>query len=76
MFFNIFINDLFQLVKYVKLNAYADDHQIYLSSLGPLELEKHICQEVNVANQWYKNNGMIVNEKKHQAVILGKTEHN
>ena len=23
-----------------------------------------------------KNNGMIVNKKKHQALILGKTEHN
>ena len=33
-------------------------------------------QPLNVANQWYKNNGMIVNEKKHQALILGKTEHN
>ena len=29
MFFNIFINDLFQHVKYAKLNAYVDDHQIY-----------------------------------------------
>ena len=29
LFFNIFINDLFQHVKYAKLNAYADDHQIY-----------------------------------------------
>ena len=52
MFFNIFINDLFQHVKYVKLNAYADNHQIYSSSLDPLALEKRICQEVNVANQW------------------------
>ena len=76
MFFNIFINDLFKHVKYAKLNAYADDHQIYSSSLEPLALEECICQEVNVANQWYKNNGMIVNEKKHQALILGKTEHN
>ena len=76
MFFNIFINDLFQHVKYAKLNAYLDDHQIYSSSLDPLALEECICQEVNVANQWYKNNGMIVNEKKHQPLILGKTEHN
>ena len=75
MFFNIFINDLFQHVKYAKLNAYADDHQIYSSSLDPLALEECICQEVNVANQWYKNNGMIFNQKKHQALILGKTEH-
>ena len=29
MFFNIFINDLFQHVKYAKLNTYADDHHIF-----------------------------------------------
>jgi len=51
MFFNIFIDDLFYHVKYAKLNAYADDHQIYLSNLDPLALEECICQEVNVANQ-------------------------
>ena len=62
-------------MKYAKLNAYADDHQIYFSSLDPLALEECICQEVNVANQCYKNNGMTVNEKKHQALILGKSEH-
>ena len=27
MFFNIFINDLFQHVEYAKLSAYADDHR-------------------------------------------------
>ena len=76
MFFNIFINDLFRYIKYAKLNAYADDHQIYSSNLDPHALEECISQEVNVANQWYKNNGMIVNETKHQALILEKTEHN
>ena len=53
-------------------DAYEDEHQIYTSNLDSLALEKCICQEFNVANQWYKNNGMIVNEKKHQALILGK----
>ena len=62
-------------VKYANLNAYADDHQIYSSNLDPLALEECTCQEVNVANQWYKNNGMIVNKIKHQALNLGKTEH-
>ena len=76
IFFNIFINDLFCHIKYAKLNAYADDHQIYSSNLDPHALEDCICQEVNVANQWYKNNGMIVNETKHQALILGKTDYN
>ena len=48
MFFNASINDLFQHVKYAKLNAYADDHQIYSSSSDPLAQEECICQEVNV----------------------------
>ena len=64
---------MFQHVKYAKLNAYADGHQIYSSNLDPLALKECICQEVNVANQWYKNNGMIVNVKEHQVLILGKT---
>ena len=76
MFFNIFINDSFCHIKYAKLNAYAEDHQIYSSNLNPHALEDCIFQEVNVANQWYKNNGMVVNETKHQALILGKTDHN
>ena len=39
MFFNLFINYLFQHVKYANLNAYADHHQIYSSNLDPLTLE-------------------------------------
>ena len=33
------------------------------------------CKEVETANQWYNENGMIVNESKHQALILGDTEY-
>ena len=50
MFFNLFINDLFCHVKRAKLNAYADDHQIYLSDVGPVALEDCISREVNIAN--------------------------
>lgn len=42
----------------------------------PLILEKCICGEVAKANQWYKNNAMKVKVTKHQALILGKTDHN
>ena len=72
MLFNIFINDLFQHVKYAKLNAYADDHQNYSSNLDPIALEKCICQEGNVANQWYKNNDMIVKREKAPSSKPGK----
>ena len=32
-------------------------------------------RDVGVANQWYHENGMIVNESKHQCLILGDTEY-
>ena len=46
MLFNIFINDLFFLVKKVKLNAYADDHQVYYSHIDPATLEACVSQDV------------------------------
>jgi len=37
--------------------------------------EECFCKEVETANQWYNDHGMIVNETKHQALIVGDTEH-
>jgi len=75
VFFNIFINDLFYSVTHGKLHAYAYDHQLYSSGVDPEALEKCICREVRVANEWYRSNGMIVNDTQHQAIVLGKTDH-
>ena len=75
LLFNIFIKDLFYHVKHTKLNAYADDHQIYDSDKDPVALDKHITHDVCVANQWYDYNGMIVNASKHQAMVLGTTDY-
>ena len=49
---------------------------MYYSNTDPVILEKCICSEVAKASQWYKNNAMKVNVTKHQALILGKTDHN
>ena len=73
--FNIFIKDLFFHVTQTKLNAYTDDHQIYHSDVDPHVLDTYICNDVEKANQWYSQNGMIVNAKKHQALIIGQTDH-
>ena len=74
MLFNIFINDLFFHVKKAKLNAYADDHQVYYSHNDPAVLEECVSHDVRVANQWYQENGMLVNESKHQGLVLGETD--
>ena len=46
MLFNIFINDLFFLVKKAKLNAYADDHHVYYSHVDPAALKACVSQDV------------------------------
>lgn len=48
------------------------NHQIYSADVDPEVLDR---QEVQVANQWYRDNGMIANVTKHQDVILGKTDY-
>ena len=59
MLFNTFINDLFFHVKRAKLNAYADDHQVYYSNNDPAALElldDCVSHDVRVANQWCQEN--------------------
>ena len=46
MLFNIFINDLFFLVKKSKLNAYADDHEVFYSHVDPAALEACVSHDV------------------------------
>ncbi len=75
LLFNVFINDLFFHIKSVKLNAYTDDEQLYDSDIDPAELDKRILHELNTANVWYTDNGMIVNPDKQQAMVLGKTDY-
>ena len=75
MLFNIFINDLFFHVKKAKLNAYADDHQVYYSHVDPAALEACVPLIGHANIMRYHENGMIVNESKHQCLILGDTEY-
>ena len=58
---------------FFRLRKVKDDHQLYSSDVDKVALEKYICQLE--ANEWYRNNRMIVNETKHQAIALGKTGH-
>ena len=75
MFFNIFLNGLFYVIKEVKLHAYADDEQLYDSDSDPIALDQRMQREIRKANTWYTENGMIVNPSKHHAMVLGSTDH-
>ena len=67
------MNDLFSHIKDLNIHAYADDEQLYDSAVDPRALEQRILHQVQSANQWYTENGMIVNPDKHHAMILGTT---
>lgn len=75
MLFNIFLNDLFYHIKDVNLHVYADDEQLYDSDVDPRALEQRILHHLQIANQWYTENGMIVNPDKHHAMVLGTTDY-
>ena len=76
-FFNIFLNDLFYHIKDVNLHAYAyaNDEQLYDSDADPGALEQRKLHQVRIANQWYTENGMIVDPDKHHAMVLGTADH-
>ena len=40
LFFNVFLNDLFYLIKVPKLSNYADDNQLYSGDLNPAVVEE------------------------------------
>ena len=75
LFFNVFMNDLFYLLKGVCINAYADDEQIYASDKDPVKLEMKLQCQLLEADQWFGMNGMITNPDKYQAMILGNTNY-
>ena len=75
MLLNIFINDHFFHVKKAKLKAHVDNHQVYYSHVDPAALEACVSHDVGVANQWYHEKGVLVNESKHQGLVLGDAEY-
>ena len=48
---------------------------MYYSHVYPAALEACAPHGVGVANQWSHENGMFVNESKHQGLVLGDTEY-
>ena len=75
MFFNIFFNDLFYIIKEVKLHEYVDDEELHDSDSDPIALDQRMQRTVLKANSWYTENGTIVNPSKHHAMVLGSADH-
>ena len=70
--FNLFINDLFMYIKNSDLHNFADDNTISCVSSSLNELISESEKEGNIATQWFRDNSMIVNPEKFQAIIIDR----
>ena len=68
--FNIFINDLFYSVKNSELHNFADDNTISSAEFSVEKLLETLERESQIATDWFKENHMIVNPDKFQAIIV------
>ena len=55
---------------------FADDSSLCAAAKTVTELKNTLQSESEVIINWFKNNKMIVNPEKFQAIILDKQKHN
>ena len=72
--FNIFINDLFLWIEKAELHNFADDNTIAAISNNVNSLIEILESESEIAITWFKENNMIVNPEKFQAIIIKKNK--
>ena len=73
--FNIFFNDLFLSIKKSNLHNFVDDNTITATCTSLTGLLKTLEHESEPAVGWFKQNEMVVNADKFQAIILNKKEN-
>ena len=72
IFFKLSINDLFFFVFEVSLHNFADDNTLSAFAETILELIDILQSGSEIVIDWFKNNKMIVNPDKFQAILLDK----
>ena len=72
--FNIFINDLVYFIK-SDLANFADDNSISTAAKTIPDLISILEVESTKAIEWFRNNEMIVNPEKFQAIIFKKSQN-
>ena len=70
LLWNLFQNDLLCSITTVKLSMYVDDHQLYTSGTNFTAVREALEQEDQLAASWYRDNFLLANPDKFQAMIL------
>ena len=53
----------------------TDDQQLFSSDTDHVALNKRVHSELSVAVNWFRDNGLMANPKKFQAMVLGAGKH-
>ena len=70
LLWNLFQNYLPCSITTAKLSIYADDHQLYTSGTNFRAVGEALEQEDQLAASWYRDNFLLTNPDKFQAMIL------
>ena len=74
--FNIFLNDLLSVLEKSQFYNFADDNTISAEANSTDDLLKILKEESKSAVKWFRENNMIVNSDKFQAIVLQKGNKN
>ena len=70
--FNIFINDFYYFFPSANLHGFSDDHTISNKSKSLEDLKSNLKIDSEIALKWLKDNQMLANPSKFQAIFLNK----
>ena len=71
LLWNIFQNDLVQIIHEGRLTMYAEDHQVYSAGEKIDDVETILNDEGTRTSEWYHQNLLKCNQDKFQAMRLG-----
>ena len=74
LLFLIFINDLPNCVKQSKVVLYADDTALFFANKDVMTIARVLQEELNSLNNWFHENGVIVNCSKTNATVFGTSQ--
>ena len=74
--FNCFFNDFFYVFETANAHSFADDNTLSAFANNLQNLIHLLESEYSVATKWFKDNKMIINPGKFQAIILDKKKNN
>ena len=74
LIFNIFMNDIFYVVKHCSLYNYADDNNLCYSNRDIETVQSVLQQEAVNIMDWFQANNVRANPSKFQCMVLGSDE--